>query len=277
MADVSATRFAFGEFRIGAVFTRTWSVFWRNILTFTVVSGIAALPTLLLPRPGAGDLVANQQLIFLRLAVMLLLNMLAQAFIFYCAFQDMRGRPINMGDSLKLSLARFFPLIGLGLIVVLVMIGLVVIVSLLLFAVAGSGATALTVIPFVILLVILFTLRFLIWSMATPVCVVERAGPFRSLRRSRELTKGYRWKILGLLALVIIPGLVVGVIVGAIAGAVAALAPAGGASVAVSQGIGLIWNALWFGFVAVIFAVAYHDLRVAKEGVDIDQIAAVFE
>jgi len=277
MADASAARFAFGEFRIGAVLTRTWLVFWRNILKFSVVSGIAALPTPLLPRPGADDLFANQQLIFLRLAVILLFNMLAQAIIFYCAFQDMRGRPINMGESLKLSVARFFPLIGLGLIVVLVMVGLVVIVSLLLFAVAGNGATALVAIPFVILLVILFTLLFLIWSMATPVCVVERAGPFRSLGRSRELTKGYRWKILGLLALVIIPGLVAGVIVGAIAGAVAVLAPAGGASFAVSQGIGLIWNALWFGFVAVIVAVAYHDLRVAKEGVDIDQIAAVFE
>jgi hypothetical protein len=39
----------------------------------------------------------------------------------------------------------------------------------------------------------------------------------------------------------------------------------------------LIWNALWAAFFAVVNVVAYHDLRVAKEGVDTAQIAAVFE
>jgi hypothetical protein len=30
-------------------------------------------------------------------------------------------------------------------------------------------------------------------------------------------------------------------------------------------------------FYAVLIVVTYHDLRVAKEGIDTDQIAAVFE
>jgi hypothetical protein len=39
----------------------------------------------------------------------------------------------------------------------------------------------------------------------------------------------------------------------------------------------VIWNALWGAFYATFAVVTYHDLRVAKEGVDTAQIAAVFE
>jgi hypothetical protein len=41
--------------------------------------------------------------------------------------------------------------------------------------------------------------------------------------------------------------------------------------------VNLIWSAVWTAFYAIVIVVAYHDLRVAKEGVDTEQIAAVFE
>ena len=39
----------------------------------------------------------------------------------------------------------------------------------------------------------------------------------------------------------------------------------------------LVWDALTGAFNAVMVVVTYHDLRVAKEGVDTDQIASVFD
>ena len=39
----------------------------------------------------------------------------------------------------------------------------------------------------------------------------------------------------------------------------------------------VIWQALLGAYGAILVVVTYHDLRVAKEGVDTDQIAAVFE
>jgi hypothetical protein len=45
----------------------------------------------------------------------------------------------------------------------------------------------------------------------------------------------------------------------------------------VGQAVSLIWTAIWTAFYAILVAVAYHDLRVAKEGADTEQIAAVFE
>ncbi len=42
--------------------------------------------------------------------------------------------------------------------------------------------------------------------------------------------------------------------------------------------VNLIWTAIWYAFYAITVAVvAYHDLRVAKEGIDIEQIAGVFD
>ena len=145
-----------------------------------------------------------------------------------------------------------------------------VIVGALLFVVPGLGYA----IP---LLIIPIAMLYLAWSMAIPACVVERAGPFRSLARSRALTKGHRWKILGLLLVTVLGGVIIGAIVGATSGAILALIGAGGLRSALSTAIGLIWEAVWLASFAVLTVVTYHDLRVAKEGVSTDQIAAVFE
>jgi hypothetical protein len=98
--------------------------------------------------------------------------------------------------------------------------------------------------------------------------------------RSRELTKGHRWRLFGLVLLILIPAIIVGAIVG-----VALVA--GGASgflslnavLASSLGklISLVWKAAWGGFFAAVIAVTYHDLRVAKEGLTTEQIASVFD
>jgi hypothetical protein len=39
----------------------------------------------------------------------------------------------------------------------------------------------------------------------------------------------------------------------------------------------VLWNGVWGAFYAISVVVTYHDLRVAKEGIDIEQIAAVFD
>jgi hypothetical protein len=39
----------------------------------------------------------------------------------------------------------------------------------------------------------------------------------------------------------------------------------------------VIGNAIWEAIFAVLVIATYHDQRVAREGVDIEQIAAVFE
>jgi len=39
----------------------------------------------------------------------------------------------------------------------------------------------------------------------------------------------------------------------------------------------VIWEGIWGSYYAILAIATYHELRAIKEGVDIDQVAAVFE
>jgi uncharacterized membrane protein len=120
-----------------------------------------------------------------------------------------------------------------------------------------------------ILLVFPGTILAVMWFVSTPACVVERLGPLSSMGRSRELTKGHRWKIFGMLVLVVLGAAIVNVII-------EVLLRLTGSSIIVTLGT-LAWAGVWGAFYAIFGVVTYHDLRVAKEGVDVHQIAAVFD
>jgi MFS family permease len=253
MTDASLpARFAQGDFRVGRVLNRTTSVLSRNFLPFFVVTAVAQLPTILLPEfwtatPFGSDQAAVHSAILLGLGLLLMmvLSVLSQAVVLYGAFQDMRGRPVRLAESLQVGLRRFFPIIGLGIAMSLI----------------GGIASVLFLIPGLIL--------FTMWFVATPVCVVEKLGPLGSMGRSSRLTKGHRWKIFGLFLLLIIISVVVSQSVAVI------LVAIGGVTLALLGAIA--WGGVWGAFYAISVVVTYHDLRAAKEGTDIDQIAAVFD
>jgi heme/copper-type cytochrome/quinol oxidase subunit 3 len=182
----------------------------------------------------------------------------------------MRGRPVDLMASFGHAWRRFFPLIG-----TVFFMGLLVSLAFLLFVVPGHiyftmrwyvpiPVILLTGLQLVVPVLILLTM----WSVAIPACVVEQTGPWMSLSRSAALTNGNRWKVFGMMTLVII-------ISGIGAALIKLLAKAAGATVGLLAA--LIWNALFGAFFAILMGVTYHDLRVAKEGVDTDQIGAAFE
>jgi MFS family permease len=253
MTDASLpARFAQGDFRVGRVLNRTTSVLSRNFLPFFSVTAVAQLPTILLPEfwaapPSGSDQAAAQSAILLGLGLLLMmvLSVLSQAVVLYGAFQDMRGRPVRLVESFQVGLRRFFPIIGLGIAMSLI----------------GGIASILFLIPGLIL--------FTMWFVATPVCVVEKLGPFGSMGRSSRLTKGHRWKIFGLFLLLIIISVVVSQSLAMM------LAAVGGVTLALVGAV--VWGGVWGAFYAISVVVTYHDLRAAKEGTDIEQIAAVFD
>jgi hypothetical protein len=288
----SAGYFAEGDFRIGRVLGRAASVFSRNFLTYFVVTGIAGLPPLLVGIfvPTSPATVANPfQSIGVRTSIFVLtivLGLLSQAIVLHGAFQDMRGRTVRLADCVKAGLRRFVPLVGLAIYIFVAMV-----VYFLLFVLAigllikVSPMSPPVILAAVFLFVIPLLAMYLMWFVVTPACVLERLGPLGSLGRSRGLTKGHRWRILGLILVTLVPALIVA---GIIAGVMASLGTGvnlrigvflGGTNpgTLVSQIVSLIWTAIWTAFNAILVVVAYHDLRVAKEGVDTEQIAAVFE
>ena len=104
------------------------------------------------------------------------------------------------------------------------------------------------------------------WYVALPAIVVERAGPIESLRRSSFLTRGHRSKVFGLWVLIFIVESIVGY----------ALRRPLGAGIVGTAGR-FLWLVFTAAYQAIVIAVVYYDLRVAKKGIDLDRIAAVFE
>ena len=237
------------NFSIGNVFNRTFSILSRNMLPFCMVTLVASLPHALMDAPkfGAaapGSVKAGLMLMFGGLGTMIL-GAISQAAILYGAFDDMRGRPVDLVESLRVGLRRFLPLIGVVL----------------LFIVFVMLSAILLLFPAFIVMTMLYV--------SVPACVVERLGPIKSLGRSAQLTKGHRWKIFGLVFATIIVALMVQSMLGSLARAT------GGPTLALI--VLLLWSTVWNAFQAILTVVTYHDLRVAKEGVDTDQIAAVFD
>jgi hypothetical protein len=180
MTDTAALApFAEGDFSVGRVLNRTFALLARNFLPFFTVTAVASVPSVLVAQGQSLDAASSGSEIAIGLGLMLLglflgivLYTLSQAIVLYGAFQDMRGQPVSLVESTQVGMRRFLPIVGLAFCASIL---------------AGLGFLLL-IFPGLMLLTM--------WFVAAPACVVERLGPFRSMGRSAELTKGHRWKIL---------------------------------------------------------------------------------
>ncbi len=226
--------------------SKTFAILGRQFVKFALLALLPMAPLLLLilglgsssGTPGAGSAFAAALTGILTFA----LQTVAQATSLYGAFQDMRRQPFTIGQSLQVGLARAVPVIGVA-----ILVGLATGLGFVLFIVPGVIAGCMLYV-------------------AIPACVIEKTGVIASLSRSVALTKGYRWQIFGLFLLVVVVALV-----GALV-----LARIGGEGF-VGQILGFVWQVVSTAIGAVLAAVIYHDLRAAKEGIDLDTLANVFD
>ncbi len=120
----------------------------------------------------------------------------------------------------------------------------------------------------VILLIIPGVLFFVWFVLAIPVVVLERVAYRDALRRSRELSRGHGWRILGAFLVYLLIIFVVFFVIGIFAG-VAGLS---------QQEITVLVNigSILLNPVGVIFPVLlYYDIRVRKEGLKLIEIGEV--
>jgi hypothetical protein len=237
------------EFRAGPVIAKSLALLRRHLLKFLLLSFVAALPPLLLAAdPAAVRRPLDPHYLALALGsglLTLFLLALCQPAILFGAFQTMRGRDFELGEALGKAIERLMPVVG---------------VSLLMLAAILAGSLLLLVPG------LMFWTMFLI---AIPVCVVERLGPIASLRRSAGLTKGNRLRLFGLFLVLLIGLTVLRYLVN-----LAGLSIGGPFAAGI---LDVVFDALSTAFELVAIAVVYHDLRVAKEGIDIEQLAALFD
>jgi hypothetical protein len=242
-----------GRFAIGPVLSRTTNLFSRGLGGFLLLALVTMSPILLFSiylytQNGVAPTPATMGRFGSMGVVAVLFNWvfhaIGQATILYAAFQQMRGQPFTFGRSMGVALNRALPVLAVVFV----------------FGIAAGFATLLLIVPGIIV--------FCMFYVAVPVCVIEKPGVFASLGRSRALTKGYRWQIFGLV-------LVVGVVSALVSGVIQLLFAKLGGGIASVIAV-FAWQVVITAFGSILIAVVYHDLRVAKEGVDTDKIAAVF-
>ena len=257
-------------FRVGTCLSKSLAAFFKNFISFNVIGLIVMVPGVLLivllfgntfvalmtydPATTAvpPDMGEAFGIAFLgAFAVMIVLQYLLTGAIVYGALQHLDGHKPSIVASLMQGLRRIIPIILVAIITtVLVWIGLV-----------------LLIVPGIIIALML--------CVAIPVVMVEGPGVLASLSRSRALTKGSRWRLLGLLLIAFIGTTVLSMIVSTVVSV--ALVFVGSTGPLISTGIDVAMQLFTTVFLAVVLAVAYHDLRVAKEGVSTAQLAAVFD
>ena len=167
------------EFRLGDVIVRSLTILSRHLLAFLgLVAILELIPLIGLPklapmlaRPGGA--MANMLVSMVGGIVAVIFSALVAGGGCPC---DLSGSAWQGSEPGGIVLARFgarVPAIATS-----ILEGLAIVIGLVLFVAPGLIALA-------------------AFAVSLPVCVVEHAGPFRSLSRSADLTRGYWWPILG--------------------------------------------------------------------------------
>ncbi len=263
------------EFRIGGVLGKGFSILFSNIVPFGILALLITAPTPIFTLLTGTQVMTVEGEVsenlttggLVTLLIEFALTFLLTAALTYGTFQELRGRRASLGDCIGRGLGLILPVVGASIVVVLIFAAGGMVIAL----IVGLGMAA---IPFlgIIVLLIAFAVGVYVYIgfwLVIPVVVVERPPILASLGRSWELVKGYRWSIFAIL-------FVVGIVQG-IAGFIVGL-------LGTASSLGLPWlmiswavSAFVYALYAVVATVGYHDLRAAKEGIGINEIAAVFD
>ncbi|MBS0333416.1 MAG: glycerophosphoryl diester phosphodiesterase membrane domain-containing protein, partial [Proteobacteria bacterium] len=181
-----------------------------------------------------------------------LLSLILQATIIHAAASDLNGRPVSLVDSLRVGLYAFLPLLAIG-----ILMGIAICVGIVLLIVPG-------------------VMLALAWCVAVPVYVVEKPNLMDVFGRSAALTRGNRWRILGLFVLFIVAVLVVEIVFG-IVGGVTNIIAMGGFPFVTRLIVLPLMQAASAMIGATGGAVLYMELRRTREGVGPEGLAALFD
>ena len=233
-----------------------------------------------------------------------LATVLLSGLIVVAVSRSVLGRVASSKEVWERTKSKFLPLIGLNIITSIIS-GLMMIIGIAVFfaLLAGVASTAKTDREFIqdlsIVLVGLFILMVIStlvgsylsikFSVASPAMVLENLGVFAAIGRSWSLTRGNFWRLFGINILTAIITSIVAGIFGGIAGALGAIFVVVGSSspedviaslnttYILTMVMSTIAQLLILPFTSSVNALLYIDLRMRKEGLDVELRNAVAE
>lgn len=251
---------------VGQVFSRARSVITDNPLTvFGIAFVFGAVPTVLINwlehglRGAMTDDYARLGYSATALAsgiVGMILSALVQGALVRATLAHAEGQRASFAESASTGLAAALPLVGLAI----------------LMAIAVGVGFLLFVIPGVIL--------YLMWAVASPALVAERTGVLGAFGRSRELTRGARWKVFGVELVMVLVWWIISAMIG---GILFAMIGINGVQQLGQNGLPIGWvigtallstivNALW----STVQTALYVELRNWKGGHSEEALQEIF-
>jgi hypothetical protein len=188
-------------------------------------------------------------------------NAVLQGAVIHATVSDLSGRRPTFGECLGTGFRFFLPLLVIGVI----------------FAICCAFGFLIFIVPGVLLA--------LAWCVAAPAEVMERTGIFGSFGRSAELTRNHRGAILGLaIALAFAQWIVQTLLSTVMSVGMGGYAAAAGPSSVAFQNLFVVQTVISLVVVTLFASVGqagvaslYSELRQSKEGVGVEQLAAVFD
>ncbi|HVB53181.1 MAG TPA: hypothetical protein VNF24_03190 [Candidatus Acidoferrales bacterium] len=181
-----------------------------------------------------------------------------------------QSHPTSAKAGFRIARGRWLPLLGVGLIVVVIAVGALALLGLvtavLAFALHGLGV--LLALLLWLVAVVVGIVAYLRVVVASSVVVLEPTGPWLALRRSWELTRGSAWRILWILLVLTMLSVVLSAVGGTMTALLSLLGggtnqPLGGL---ILLGGGIVLAVLITPMVSVGLVLLYFDLRARREG-----------
>ncbi len=269
-------RFPLGEMTVGDILDRGIKLLFARLPLFYLINLIVLAPVIALEvaQPflmgsevaigkggfDATPIFAGMGFTLLAILLTLILAPIGSAAILHVIMQTYVGKPTGLGESFGFALSRFVSLVLANLLV-----GLILMAGFFMCIIPG----------------IFFMVTF---AFVAQVVVLEKLGPSDGLSRSWSLTQGYRWRVLGVLLLVWVATLGVQIVVSL---GINQFLP-GQEIIQGKDGIRIIYNPvnqvvavavaqlvsiLFTTYMAVCTTLLYLDLRIRKEGYDLELAA----
>lgn len=246
---------------VGSIISESFSILFGNIVKITIVAFVPTLLGFIISGLLSGFDVAlgitpadfSNPSAGIGQAVALLINMvvyaITTALLVQLAYDAKLVRPIQIGRYVGPAIKVAFPLA-----IQTIVVSILLVIGMLFLIIPGLWVYG-------------------VFAVVAPVVVIERVG-FGGMGRSARLTKEYRWPIIGAVVLAIILTSILQFVAIFLAGLVAI---SGTVGMVIAVVIFVAISALGAGFLSVLVSLIYARLREIKEGVSVDQIAAVFD
>ena len=245
------------EFGAGKVLSQSVDVMKSNFPVMLLFAALSYIPSLV------GNITGQSSALGTGLSAVLgyFLPLLLQGAMVYGVYQFLTGSPFSASRSFNMALGRFWYLLGLALIIFV-----------------------LSLIGFVFLVIPGIIINLVLW-VAIPAVMIEKVSIGDAMGRSKDLTSGRLWRILGLLFILSLFYILLSVVNITVYYALGAFSLDPEAmneamsltALLIATPVGILTVGLGSAFFGVVVSVSYYALRRDKDGIGVEDLASVFD